>query len=151
MEKKSPTEQRRQFLKLPLLIVPLIAGGLYVIMNYLNGSVRSISRKRKHLAGDIELLFNQSNVVYTLIDNRRIALIRTKDKATNQFVFNALDTECTHAKCSVHFSSASESFLCPCHGGEFSLEGSVIKQPPTKPLKQVKTKLKGKELWLILS
>jgi Rieske Fe-S protein len=151
VDNTNPATPRRQFIKsIPLLILPLVLGGFYFTTNYLRDSVRKVTRKRKHLVGDIGTLFLQSNVVYTLVENRRIALIRTNDSNSNQPIYKALDTECSHTKCSVHFSKVSQTFLCPCHGGEFSLEGTVLKRPPTKPLKQLTTRVKGNELWIVI-
>lgn len=57
----------------------------------------------------------------------------------------ALDATCTHAGCTVRSGGASgaetpsegapkAAFVCPCHGGEFSLDGEPVKRPVTRPL-----------------
>jgi Rieske Fe-S protein len=55
----------------------------------------------------------------------------------------ALDATCTHAGCSVRIGGASGAFLCPCHGGEFSIEGEPVKKPVTRPLARLETRVEG--------
>jgi cytochrome b6-f complex iron-sulfur subunit len=44
----------------------------------------------------------------------------------------ALSSICTHAGCTVRFSTTRLS--CPCHGSLFGLDGSVQRGPATRPL-----------------
>ena len=64
----------------------------------------------------------------------------------------ALDATCTHAGCTVRTASApgasagepsgaSGAFVCPCHGGEFSLDGEPVKKPVTRPLARLETRV----------
>ena len=59
----------------------------------------------------------------------------------------ALDATCTHAGCMVRpahkgeSEGASGAFLCPCHGGEFSLDGEPVKKPVTRPLARLETRV----------
>ena len=41
---------------------------------------------------------------------------------------------CPHLGCSYDFNDAKQHFLCPCHGSEFALDGSVLHGPATAPL-----------------
>ncbi|MDB5284931.1 MAG: Rieske (2Fe-2S) iron-sulfur domain protein [Bacteroidota bacterium] len=59
----------------------------------------------------------------------------------NTFVQNtsngyvALSQNCTHQGCTVSYSGgASGTFNCPCHGGRFSVSGSVLSGPPPSAL-----------------
>ena len=49
--------------------------------------------------------------------------------------FDTLSAVCTHAGCTVGFSSANMRFNCPCHGSQFSLQGAVLRAPAARPLK----------------
>jgi cytochrome b6-f complex iron-sulfur subunit len=46
----------------------------------------------------------------------------------------ALSAVCTHLGCIVQWEKAKQGFICPCHAGHFSAEGTVISGPPPKPL-----------------
>lgn len=46
----------------------------------------------------------------------------------------AYDIHCTHLGCPLSYSSGAGSFLCPCHGGSFDIEGQVTGGPPPGPL-----------------
>lgn len=63
------------------------------------------------------------------INNASILVARTSDTA-----FIALSAICTHAGCTVRFATTQIS--CPCHGSLFSLTGSVLRGPATRPLAQ---------------
>lgn len=46
----------------------------------------------------------------------------------------ALSAVCTHLGCIVQWQREKEQFLCPCHAGLFSADGTVLAGPPPKPL-----------------
>lgn len=48
--------------------------------------------------------------------------------------FVALSAVCTHLGCIVKWVDGKGEFLCPCHGGRFSVEGKVLGGPPPKAL-----------------
>jgi thiosulfate dehydrogenase [quinone] large subunit len=49
--------------------------------------------------------------------------------------FVAFSAVCTHAGCTVQFSSSDMTFVCPCHGGTYSAKtGQVLGGPPPSPL-----------------
>ncbi len=47
-----------------------------------------------------------------------------------------LSSRCTHLGCRIS-ESVDGHLQCPCHGSEFAADGSVIKGPATKGLKQL--------------
>jgi cytochrome b6-f complex iron-sulfur subunit len=51
----------------------------------------------------------------------------------SQDTFNALTAVCTHEGCSVT-GIANQTFVCPCHGSQFSASGSVVKGPASRAL-----------------
>jgi menaquinol-cytochrome c reductase iron-sulfur subunit len=53
----------------------------------------------------------------------------------------AFDIHCTHLGCPLGFSSGSGTFLCPCHGGSFDIEGDVLSGPPPRPMIQYETRV----------
>lgn len=46
----------------------------------------------------------------------------------------ALSPVCTHLGCMVNYSRIKREFICPCHGGRYSIDGKVIAGPPPMPL-----------------
>ena len=48
-----------------------------------------------------------------------------------------------HLGCPVRYVVASESFVCPCHGGVYDFEGKVIGGPPVRPLDRFETRVRG--------
>lgn len=60
------------------------------------------------------------------------AYLIVKDNNTLQeYALNAI---CTHLGCVVPWSAANNKFMCPCHGSQYDVEGSVIRGPAPLPL-----------------
>ena len=55
---------------------------------------------------------------------------------------------CTHLGCAYHWDAIKSDFLCPCHGSEFALDGSVLSGPAPRPLDRFETKVENARLWL---
>jgi menaquinol-cytochrome c reductase iron-sulfur subunit len=48
--------------------------------------------------------------------------------------FNVYDPHCTHLGCPYYWDAERRLFQCPCHGGQFNIEGVVLAGPPPRPL-----------------
>jgi nitrite reductase/ring-hydroxylating ferredoxin subunit len=46
----------------------------------------------------------------------------------SQEAFSALTATCTHEGCTIT-NVSGQTFICPCHGSQFSTSGSVVKSP----------------------
>ncbi len=46
--------------------------------------------------------------------------------------FVALSDVCPHLGCRVHWESANEEFVCPCHDGHFDATGAPVSGPPAE-------------------
>ena len=57
-----------------------------------------------------------------------ILLIRTPSQVK---AFSAI---CTHLGCVVDWDNQKREVMCPCHAGQFDLEGKVVSGPPPRPL-----------------
>ena len=53
----------------------------------------------------------------------------------------ALSATCTHLGCQVRWDAAGKKFRCPCHGGVFAADGSVLEGPPPKPLDTIEARI----------
>lgn len=60
--------------------------------------------------------------------------------------FIAVAQTCTHQGCTVAYSAGGESFVCPCHGGTYDLNGNVIAGPPPYPIKRYTVTRSGNNL-----
>ncbi|MBJ6727251.1 QcrA and Rieske domain-containing protein [Geomesophilobacter sediminis] len=57
----------------------------------------------------------------------------------------ALSAVCTHLGCIVQWEKDKQDFLCPCHAGRYTPEGTVISGPPPRPLPKLPlTQAEGK-------
>ncbi|MEO6722594.1 MAG: FAD-dependent oxidoreductase [Ferruginibacter sp.] len=52
-------------------------------------------------------------------------------------VLHAVNSACTHIKCTVGWNAAEGSWDCPCHGSRFSYDGEVLTAPAQKDLQKV--------------
>lgn len=57
------------------------------------------------------------------------------------------DAVCSHLGCIVRWNAAKSVIECPCHGGVFTLEGTVTAGPPPKPLDPVVLKVQGEKIY----
>lgn len=73
------------------------------------------------------------------------ALIVVQDPANPEAVV-ALDARCTHQGCAVGWKDGS--FVCPCHGSAFAIDGSVEEGPAEAPLGVFETKIEGDQIFV---
>ncbi len=64
---------------------------------------------------------------------------------TGQSSFTALNATCTHQACQITSYSGS-SYICPCHGSQFSTNGQVLSGPATRNLAAYTTQFSGNVL-----
>lgn len=58
----------------------------------------------------------------------------------------ALSPICPHLGCSVPWHQDQNKFICPCHGGQFSADGSRISGPPPRGLDKLDVQIKDGKL-----
>lgn len=85
-------------------------------------------------AGDIASLKEIKAGTGAIVDyqNQKLAVYKDDEGGVH-----ALSPVCTHAGCIVNFNHAEKSWDCPCHGGRFDINGSVMTGPPRMDLKKV--------------
>jgi quinol---cytochrome c reductase iron-sulfur subunit, bacillus type len=64
---------------------------------------------------------------------RRVAFVRNDGDGT----FTAMANTCMHVGCPVR--AFVTGFGCPCHGGQYDLEGRPVAGPPVRPLNRYET------------
>jgi Rieske Fe-S protein len=55
----------------------------------------------------------------------------------------ALSPTCSHLGCGVSWSVERKAFLCPCHGGVYAADGTVLAGPPPRPLTRLPLVVEG--------
>jgi len=65
-----------------------------------------------------------------LVAGRPGFVVRTPDAV------HAVSGVCTHLGCVVKWQRSRRIFFCPCHGGRFAPDGTVLGGPPPSPLPQ---------------
>jgi len=55
----------------------------------------------------------------------------------------ALSLICTHLGCIVSWHPEEKRLICPCHGGVYDINGTVLGGPPPRPLPSYEVKLRG--------
>ncbi len=53
----------------------------------------------------------------------------------------ALSATCTHLGCQVQWDGEHRAFKCPCHGGVFAPDGTVVAGPPPRPLDRIDARI----------
>jgi Rieske Fe-S protein len=53
----------------------------------------------------------------------------------------AMSATCTHLGCQVQWDAKGKKFRCPCHGGVYAADGTVLAGPPPRPLDTVEARL----------
>lgn len=60
----------------------------------------------------------------------------------------ALSPVCTHLGCVVKWNRTKKEFVCPCHGGRYSMDGEVIGGPPPLPLMKLPLKIENERVFV---
>jgi Rieske Fe-S protein len=88
------------------------------------GPASDFSEERR----DVEYAYDHQEGWYLARRMGRVSVGKVGDD------FVILSTKCTHAGCGVSWSPETQKFHCPCHDGEFSADGAVLKGPAPRPL-----------------
>jgi len=147
---------RRRFLSYASgLLTALIAAALAVplIRFFVDDSFASKSARwlklgpRKQVRLNSPQLFHVSYLDtdgWRQTTRRQSVYVVTHDAET----YTVFSNICTHLGCPVGWDEAAKLFLCPCHGGAFSIDGDVVKGPPPRPLDRFEHKFEGDLLYV---
>ena len=121
------TVRRRRLLRLSWLAggVAFFGSQLWILLRlFLNGETPP-SRGGDIVVGPVEQ-FGPGSVTHFW--KERFLLVHT----ANDFL--ALSHDCTHGQCQVDFFPERGILICPCHGSQFSVTGTVLAGPAPRPL-----------------
>lgn len=142
-------QQRRTVLKAAVLALNAVMASLLGIpvVGYVVGP---LFRKREALwveagsPGDFSEAPRAQRLRYTartgfreLEHTRNVWISMKADELT---VFSS---ECPHVGCNVLWKQEKGHFVCPCHGGVFDREGTVLEGPPPRPLQTLPGKIEN--------
>jgi len=60
----------------------------------------------------------------------------------------ALSPTCSHLGCLVNWNRPKNRFLCPCHGGQYDMNGQVIQGPPPAPLSRLPMRIEDGKAYI---
>jgi|SRR5690242_1880645 len=90
-------------------------------------------------------LTKRLQAVGSSVQSGNTIVVRVADgNATASFV--ALSAICTHQGCTVGYSPNQNMFVCPCHGSEFNIDGTVIQGPAPSALQRFQVSVSGNVL-----
>lgn len=78
---------------------------------------------------------------YRQVVDRRVVYIQRDAMGVR-----VLDSTCTHLGCRTRYDDASKHFVCPCHGGVYDADGSVLDGPPPAPLRRIDARIDGNDV-----
>ena len=70
-----------------------------------------------------------------VVDRKIVYLVKTGSEV------RALDSTCTHLGCRTRFNPETKRIECPCHGGVYDVNGTVVSGPPPAPLRAMTTRV----------
>ena len=66
-------------------------------------------------------------------------------------ITRALSARCTHLGCTVTVAEDGRSLICPCHGSEYDLDGTVRRGPAKHPLQPLEAEPLEDGSWRVAS
>jgi nitrite reductase/ring-hydroxylating ferredoxin subunit len=128
-------------------VVALVGGGLTALLGAFALRPPAAGGGRWVRAGTLSDLTPNRPVPRVLAVSRYDGWYRDRARQTVFLVWDgdqgvrALSATCTHLGCQVRWDAAGTKFRCPCHGGVFDAQGSVVEGPPPRPLDTVEVRV----------
>lgn len=121
--------------------------GVPALLSTLSPTIKRDDKERWRALGQLER-FPMEQIVSARVETRLQKDFMHKALPKDVYVWRKREGEivvysrsCTDLGCPVKFDQGSECFFCPCHGGIFSKEGSVMAGPPKGPLYRYNTRV----------
>ncbi len=127
--------ERRQLLKTSLAFL-----GTTTLISFVYPASKFLVRPKSSVP-DAPLTINKEDIPVgtakeLVFNNTPLVIINRRGSG-----FIALSRVCTHLGCLVGYDKFNNKLVCPCHAGEFDLEGRVLSGPPTKSLTRYSLKI----------
>jgi Rieske Fe-S protein len=144
----SPHPERRRALVLFVnTVVALIGGALSAVLGAFALGPRTASQARWSRAGTTSDLKPDEPVARVLSVSRVDGWYRARARETVFLVWDgdktirAMSATCTHLGCQVQWIPKDKKFRCPCHGGVYAADGTVLEGPPPRPLATIDARI----------
>jgi Rieske Fe-S protein len=82
---------------------------------------------------------------YEAVEQQVVYLIKSDSGGVR-----AMSSTCTHLGCRTSYDPKTKQIKCPCHGGVYSADGTVLAGPPPRPLPQVAVRVDGPQVFVQL-
>ena len=120
---------------------------------YLATPLRRRRSKKQILIGDLSIYGAEFRAIPIRVPvedgwrrrvERRMAYIRAGSDGLPEVIL----AKCTHLGCGVAWHAEHNEFRCPCHGGRFAPDGTVIAGPPPAPLEHLASEIRGGDVYV---
>lgn len=157
---------RRTILKYLVQGMGLLAGAVIVIPSLISGFSPALDRRRKASWRRLGRLaeFPVGSVREAIVPDAADRVADTgvppwaaapqqavyvwRPKEDQVIVFSRA---CTDLGCPVNYDPGSRCYLCPCHGGIFSIDGQRLAGPPDRPLHRFEVRTRDSVVEIDLS
>jgi cytochrome b6-f complex iron-sulfur subunit len=133
--------KRRRFIKILVAFL-----GSITLLSFVYSLVKFLAALPSRTAEAKKLVLRKSDIPSGeaknfLYRNTPAVIINRPDKG-----FIALSRVCTHLGCLVDYRHSQQRMICPCHAGNFDLEGNVMSGPPPKSLTTIPFRIEGENI-----
>jgi menaquinol-cytochrome c reductase iron-sulfur subunit len=133
---------RRDFLGLLVAAGAAIAGGIVAVPSLITAfspvygkrrrdSWRAVGRLSEFPSGTVKAALVKRQKKHWPQSVRTEPVFVWRPDETEVVVFSR---SCTDLACPLNYDAGSGCYFCPCHGGIFSREGTVMAGPPPRPM-----------------
>jgi menaquinol-cytochrome c reductase iron-sulfur subunit len=156
-QESGPMPARRRFLSWTVAILGTFVGvalGIPIIGYAISPALRREGQQWAN-AGSLDSLTvgQPTKVDYQL--QRQDGWIQTTSLRSAWVVRQAdgslvvFDPRCTHLGCPYSWDTVTKRFLCPCHGGVFAADGTVLAGPPPRPLDRYQGRVENNDVMIL--
>ena len=153
---RSPVDgARRSFLGVLLGLASALVGALLAVpvLRYVFYPLTALADESDWAeAGPVAMFSNIAAPVRRTLDLKQRSGWQETASQPVVYVINAggkikaLSAICPHLGCTVPWDAGRNAFVCPCHGGVFSPDGTHVSGPPPRSLDSLDTKVTGGNL-----
>jgi Rieske Fe-S protein len=143
-----PPGRRRALVLFVNAAIAIVGGGLSALLGaFALGPPAAATTGRWVRAGSTADLKPDEPVARILSVSRVDGWYRERSRETvflvwdGQDTIRALSATCTHLGCQVQWDGEGKKFKCPCHGGVYAADGTVVSGPPPRPLGTIEARI----------